>query len=169
MRFYLTILVAVSVLLPLSSAWALKECPGSPLKASFFSISPSWHNCEGTFINTDKGIDFLLGYRKFSKPMPHSRIISNTITSKIISILKSKIINDSQCGYRRYKIDAIKNLVFVENGYLFESEILLNSINKNISIENINIRVIYDNSPSHINKVNDSLNFIRLITRYIFA
>ena len=33
------------------------------------------------FINPDKNIDFLLGYRKFSKPMPFSRIISNTITS----------------------------------------------------------------------------------------
>ena len=121
------------------------------------------------FIDADQNIDFLLGYRKFAKPMPLSRIISNTITSKIISILKTKTINDSQCGYRRYKIDAIKNLTFVENGYLFESEILLNCINKNISIENINIRVIYDNSPSHINKVNDSINFIRLITRYILA
>ena len=121
------------------------------------------------FIDAEQNIDFLLGYRKFSKPMPLSRIISNTITSKIISILKTKTIHDSQCGYRRYKIDAIKNLVFVENGYLFESEILLNSINKKINIENINIRVIYDNSPSHINKLNDSINFIKLITRYIFA
>jgi len=121
------------------------------------------------FINADQSIDFLLGYRKFAKPMPLSRIISNTITSKIISILKTKTIYDSQCGYRRYKINTIKNLTFIENGYLFESEILLNCINKNINIENINIRVIYDSSPSHINKVNDSLNFIRLITRYIFA
>ena len=121
------------------------------------------------FIDADQNIDFLLGCRKFSKPMPLSRIISNTITSKIISIFKSKTIKDSQCGYRRYRVDAIKDFLFLENGYLFESEILLNCINKNINIENINIRVIYENSPSHINKVNDTINFIRLITRYIFA
>ena len=101
--------------------------------------------------------------------MPLSRIISNTITSKIISILKTKTINDSQCGYRRYKIDTIKNLTFLENGYLLESEILLNCINKNMNIHNINIQVIYDGSPSHINKLSDSIGFIRLITSYIFA
>ena len=121
------------------------------------------------FINVDKKIDFLLGYRKFLKPMPLSRIISNTITSKIISILKSKIINDSQCGYRRYKINTTKNFIFVENGYLFESEILLNCINKITDIKNIDIRAIYDDSPSHINKVSDSINFIKLILRYIFV
>ena len=117
----------------------------------------------------DQNIDFLLGCREFSKPMPLSRIISNTITSKIITILKTKTINDSQCGYRRYKINMIKNLTFLENGYLFESEILLNCINKNMNIHNINIQVIYDGSPSHINKLSDSIGFIRLITRYIFA
>ena len=121
------------------------------------------------FINPNKNIDFLLGHRTFSKPMPCSRIISNTITSKIISILKSKTINDSQCGYRRYKIKTIKKFIFVENGYLFESEILLNCINKNTDIKNIDIRVIYNDSPSHINKVRDSINFIKLILRYIFA
>jgi len=120
------------------------------------------------FINYDEQIDFLIGYRKFSKPMPFSRIISNTITSKIISILKSKNINDSQCGYRRYKMDIIKDFTFKENGYLFESEILLNCINKNTTIHNMNIKVIYDGSPSHINKVEDSIGFIRLILRYVF-
>ena len=121
------------------------------------------------FINCDENIDFLLGYRKFSRPMPFSRIISNRITSKIISILKSKNINDSQCGYRRYKMDTIKDFIFLENGYLFESEILLNCINKNTTIGNMKIRVIYDSSPSHINKLSDSIGFIRLISRYIFA
>ena len=121
------------------------------------------------FIDANQNIDFLLGSRKFSKPMPFSRIISNTITSKIISIFKSKLIKDSQCGYRRYRVDAIKDFLFLENGYLFESEILLNCINKNMKIHNINIRVIYDGSPSHINKLSDSIGFIRLIMRYIFA
>ena len=38
------------------------------------------------FIDADENVDFLLGYREFAKPMPLSRIISNTVTSKIISI-----------------------------------------------------------------------------------
>ena len=121
------------------------------------------------FSKHNKDIEFLLGYRKFDKPMPLSRIVSNTITSKIISILKNKTINDSQCGYRRYKIDAIKDYIFNEDGYVFESEILLKCINKNTSIENIKIKAIYDGSPSHINKVTDTVKFIKLIMRYIIA
>ncbi len=121
------------------------------------------------FLNHNKNIEFLLGYRKFSKPMPLSRIISNTITSKIISILKNKKINDSQCGYRRYKVNSIKDFIFYEDGYVFESEILLKCINKNTSIENVKIKAIYDDSPSHINKITDTIKFIKLIMRYIIA
>tara|TARA_B100000579_G_scaffold10560_1_gene7807 strand:+ start:574 stop:1233 length:660 start_codon:yes stop_codon:yes gene_type:complete len=121
------------------------------------------------FSKHNKETEFLLGYRKFGKPMPLSRIISNTITSKIISILKNKRINDSQCGYRRYKVDAIKDFIFYEDGYVFESEILLKCINKNTSIENVKIKAIYDDSPSHINKITDTIKFIKLIMRYIIA
>ena len=121
------------------------------------------------FSKHDKDIEFLLGYRKFSKPMPLSRIISNTITSKIISILKNKKINDSQCGYRRYKVNSIKDFILFEDGYVFESEILLKCIKKNTSIENVKIKAIYDDSPSHINKITDTIKFIKLIMRYIIA
>ena len=41
-------------LLPVSFAWSLEECPGSPLKTNFSDIPSSWHNCEGTISLTDK-------------------------------------------------------------------------------------------------------------------
>ena len=47
MKYLSSILVAIFVLLPVSSAWALKECPGSPLKTSISSIPSSWDNCKG--------------------------------------------------------------------------------------------------------------------------
>ena len=56
MKFLLNILIAVYFLLPLSSAWSMKECPGSPLKTKYSSIPSSWHNCEGTFILTDEPV-----------------------------------------------------------------------------------------------------------------
>ncbi len=121
------------------------------------------------FINYDQNSDFLIGYRKFSKPMPYSRILSNTITSNIISMLIHKKIKDSQCGYRRYKMSAISECDFKENGYLLESEILLNCVKKNTMINNVDIKVVYDGSPSHIKKFDDSIRFIRLVLRYLFA
>ena len=57
MKFLLNILIAVYFLLPLSSAWSLDECPGSPLKTKHSLIPSSWNNCKGTFIFTDKGFE----------------------------------------------------------------------------------------------------------------
>ena len=39
------------------SVVADNECPGSPLKKKYSSIPSSWHNCEGTFVFTDKGFE----------------------------------------------------------------------------------------------------------------
>ena len=46
------------------------ECPGSPLKTKTSSIPSSWHNCEGTFILTDKRFegDKYVGEWKDGKP-----------------------------------------------------------------------------------------------------
>ena len=51
---YLLILL---LLFSFSSVWALPDCEGSPLKTNFKSIPSSWHNCQGTFINTNKGYE----------------------------------------------------------------------------------------------------------------
>ena len=50
MKFLLNILIAVYFLLPLSSAWSMKECPGSPYKGDDLSKIKHWDNCEGTII-----------------------------------------------------------------------------------------------------------------------
>ena len=88
-----------------------------------------------SFMKINEEISIILGRRDFSKTMPIHRRLSNKMTSFIISYICGKRILDSQCGYRRYKINMIKNLTFLENGYLFESEILLNCVNRNINIE----------------------------------
>ena len=56
------------------------------------------------FINTDKSFSLVLGKRNFSDKMPIHRKFSNTITSYIISLLTKSLINDSQCGFRRYEV-----------------------------------------------------------------
>ena len=121
------------------------------------------------FISENQDIDFLIGYRELRKPMPLSRIISNTITSQIISLILNKKIRDSQCGYRRYCLKKINFDRNSSNGYIFESEILLNSVNKLSRLKNIPIKLIYEGSPSHINKFTDTIKFIKLILKHIIA
>ena len=56
-----------------------------------------------------------------------------------------------------------------ENGFLLESELLLRNINKNSKVKNMKINTIYSGSKSSINNIRDTLNFIKLIFRYIIA
>ena len=121
------------------------------------------------FISYGIDYDFVLGSRKFQNPMPFHRRISNIVTSFIISTLATKKIEDSQCGYRKYKVSAVYIENLKENGFLLESEILLRNIKKNTIIKNVKINTIYSGSKSSINNISDTFNFIKLIFRYIIA
>ena len=121
------------------------------------------------FLNLSYDIEFVLGFRKLSSPMPSHRILSNFLTSFIISTIKNRKIKDSQCGYRRYKTKSIKVGNYNEYGYLLETEILLNNINEKSHIEHVLISTIYNDSKSSINNIRDTIKFIKVIMRYIFA
>ena len=119
------------------------------------------------FINENSDYDLVLGYRDISPPMPFHRIFSNKITSYIISFLSGFKIKDSQCGFRRYKNLFIKNNIFLEKGFQFESEVLLN-LGKQNKVSQVPIKTIYNDSKSHMNIWSDTLKFIRLILRHLF-
>ena len=72
-------------------------------------------------------------------------------------------IHDAQCGYRLYDVNIFNNFKSYENGYLFESEILINCINNDEQLGYVNINTIYGDSISNINTIKDTLNFIKLI------
>ena len=118
------------------------------------------------FINLDNDYDLVLGARKLKSPMPLHRILSNKITSFIVSkISKIKVI-DSQCGFRMYKNSIINRISFREMGFQFESEVFF-KINKQSIIKTVDIDVIYNDKKSHINNIVDTLRFVRLIIREI--
>ena len=119
------------------------------------------------FLNLNQDIEIVFGRRLFKKPMPLLRILSNTITSSIISFICKKKIHDSQCGYRRYKNTLFTNKSYNENGYQLESEILLSNINNNSNIAFVNIPTIYNSNISSMNYINDTYKFIKCILRNI--
>ena len=121
------------------------------------------------FLELDRDIDIVFGYRKFSNPMPIHRIFSNKITSFIISFLVKQKIKDSQTGYRPYKLSLFKDVRLSENGFHFESELILKCVNKKTKIGHILIETIYNNSISSIRNFSDTIKFIKLIIRHCFA
>lgn len=125
-------------------------------------------SCIQEFIQLDQSIDIVSGNRNFSDGMPFHRRISNFITSFILSLRCGKIISDSQCGYRRYKLKSISKYDFNEKGFHFESEVLMKILCNGGTFAQINIPTIYNDEGSHIKHLSDTLQFISLIVRSIF-
>ena len=120
------------------------------------------------FLKFEKKVDILIGKRNFSYPMPIHRRFSNLITSFILSIRSGVSILDSQCGYRKYNLNTLNKFTFLESGFNFESEVLIKVLSNGGSVDHINVTTIYNESKSHINKINDTLRFILLFFRSLF-
>jgi len=124
--------------------------------------------CLPHFIRLQKsgGLDLVLGRRRFScATMPLHRILSNTITSFLISIRTGRRVHDSQCGYRLIKCSNLSLQHFKENGFQFESEFLIKTLTGNMRYGEQSIPTVYNNSPSSINNLLDTGRFIHLFLR----
>ena len=120
------------------------------------------------FININEKYDFVFGCREFSESMPFHRKLSNYLTSKFVSLRSGQIIKDSQCGFRRYNLDLIKAKNFIEDGFMFETEVILKSVNHSSKISHILIPTIYEDEESSIKNVTVTFNFITLYIRSFF-
>lgn len=99
--------------------------------------------------------------------MPLHRILSNRITSGIISLLAGQRIPDSQCGYRLLHTNVLKELKLTENGFQMESEFILKASRNAVQIGSVPVPVIYNRHGSHIGNFRDTVRFIGLISRYL--
>ena len=122
------------------------------------------------FLNValNKRSKFVLGMRTDRlKTMPRHRVLSNLLTSAIISWLSGQHIKDSQCGFRLIHKDVLKKIRLIENGYQLESEMLLETAKEGIFIDCVTIPTIYNNERSYIGNLSDTYRFTRLIYREI--
>jgi glycosyltransferase involved in cell wall biosynthesis len=116
----------------------------------------------------NNSLKLILGHRARTPGiMPFHRILSNFLTSLIISALIGRLIRDSQCGYRLIDRSLIDKFPVKENGFHFESEFLLKSGWRHASIGFVSIPTIYGKEKSSINNIRDSVNFVVLILRLL--
>ena len=116
------------------------------------------------FLNVKANIDIVLGRRDFNASMPLHRRLSNKITSWLVSWFTKQIVYDSQCGFRRYKVSTFNKIICLENGFQYESEVLIKGL-KGTELVHVDIPTIYSNEKSSINNLHDSVKFIRLVLR----
>jgi glycosyltransferase involved in cell wall biosynthesis len=95
--------------------------------------------------------------------MPFQRILSNRITSFLLSLKTGVKIVDSQCGYRAFRTDIIQNILPSYNGFEAESEILILASRNNLKIGSVNISTIYGNEKSKIKPAQTIFGFLRVL------
>jgi glycosyltransferase involved in cell wall biosynthesis len=116
------------------------------------------------FIEKLNSSDLIIGNRlnNLSK-MPIQRILSNTITSKLLSIKTKKKILDSQCGFRGFRTEILMLILPAFNGYEAESEMLVKAANNNLRIDFISIPTIYGSEKSKMQPFQTIKGFIKVL------
>jgi glycosyltransferase involved in cell wall biosynthesis len=116
------------------------------------------------YINQNPATALCVGYREMHiGKMPFLRILSNRITSGIMSIYCHQQIRDSQCGYRIYSLPFISSITIEYNRFEMESEVLLKAAAEKLSIGFVPIQTVYLDGTSHISHFNDTLRWVRAV------
>lgn len=107
----------------------------------------------------DRGdVDLLVGARlKDRAKIPSHRYWTNTIGSKLLSIITGTGLEDSQSGYRVIRAELWERLALRSGGYAIESEMLIKAAKRRARIVHARVRTIYhDRVPSFYRPVLDT-------------
>ncbi len=95
--------------------------------------------------------------------MPIQRRLSNKLTSLLLSIKTGQKIIDSQCGFRAYKSEVIKNIKTNFPGFEAESEMIIKAARKGYKIGFVDITTIYGDEKSKMKPVRAIIGFLRVL------
>ena len=110
--------------------------------------------------------DIVLGCRRLSLDvMPWDRILSNRISSFIISLVCKVWVPDSQCGYRLFRTKIFDEIELTTSHYETETEILFKTLTQPWKVSFCEIPTLYNSKISYINRFFDSLRFCKLLLR----
>jgi glycosyltransferase involved in cell wall biosynthesis len=108
-------------------------------------------------------VDLIIGCRQLRwPPMPFFRVVSNRLTSAMVSWRLGIKIPDSQSGYRLHSRRLLEQIKPSTNGYEMESELLLKAVRGGMLIHFIPIATIYSGETSHIRGTRDTWRFIKM-------
>ena len=89
--------------------------------------------------------DIVIGYRfETEKDMPSHRKLGNKILDSVTKKAANLNLRDTQSGFRAYSKEAIKKINFSSDGFAADSEILIDASEKNLSISEHNVTVLYN-------------------------
>lgn len=115
------------------------------------------------------GSELIIGSRLDDRAdMPLARRFSNTITSKFLSLILQKKIEDSQCGYRLISRRVLAGITLESDHFELETEIIIKAVRAGFNLEFLPIRVLYGKQfPTHISGPADTVRWCRLVLKLI--
>lgn len=110
--------------------------------------------------------DLILGYRRrMGSGMPFHRVLSNTITSALVSARTGVRIRDSQTGFRLIARSVLSSIEVQADGYEAETEILIKAARRGFRIAGVPIATIYNGAPSHMTHWKTTKRFLQVLLR----
>ena len=126
--------------------------------------------CIDSFIDAMKtyDADLVMGSRAISfSEMPFDRVLSNFLSSLVVSFVSGMSIADSQCGFRLINIDKLNQLFLKGTRYELETELLIQAVWEKWNIIFCPVPVIYNGSESSISRIRDTARFCRIISQLL--
>jgi len=119
-----------------------------------------------TFVNARRrtGANIVLGRRKrVGSGMPFSRVLSNCITSFLVSARTGISIPDSQCGYRLIGREVLESVDVESEGYEAETELLIRAAARGFRISWVPVNTVYRGETSHMTHWKTTRRFIKTL------
>jgi len=113
--------------------------------------------------------DMIIGSRVGDRGlMPWPRRFSNWSTSRFLSLILRRPIEDCQCGYRLISIKLLKSIALESDKFELESEMIIRAIRGGFNVEFIPIRGVYvKNAPSHMRPLADTLRWCSMVLKML--
>jgi glycosyltransferase involved in cell wall biosynthesis len=115
------------------------------------------------------GAEVVLGERRFRRDsMPASRYHANRIGSRVLSWFVGVPVQDTQCGFRVFRADALRRLRLTASGYEIETEMLVKIRRRGGRVATVPITAVYTGQPSKLRPVPDTTRTCFLAVYYRF-
>lgn len=113
--------------------------------------------------------DVVIGARIFDRSeMPASRYHANRIGSRVLSWFVGIPIEDTQCGFRVFRTDALRPLALNATGYEIETEMLVKVRRRGGLVVSVPVTAVYSGHRSKLRPVRDTTRTCFLAVYYRF-
>jgi glycosyltransferase involved in cell wall biosynthesis len=116
------------------------------------------------------GVEVVVGERRFERErMPASRYHANRIGSRVLSWFVGVPVRDTQCGFRVFRVDALRPLRLTATGYEIETEMLVKVVRRGGRVAGVPVTAVYAGQKSKLRPVPDTTRtcFLAVYYRYL--